>query len=154
MDLNFWFSMSGAAAMLGWLLLILYPKRQRGLLTLTGLIIPAGLGLAYAVFIIPNFRSVEGAGYNSLAEVKALFSNDKLLLAGWIHYLAFDLAVGTYTAKESDRIGLSRVVQIPLLLLTFLFGPIGLLSFVVLKWGQSISEKLAPVLAKKIGAVK
>lgn len=104
---------------------------------------PAIMGIAYAVLFIPSFAEAvgTGAGYNSLAQVKTLFSYDTLLLAGWIHYLAFDLAVGSYIALQSDKIGVSRIIQTPVLLMTFLFGPIGLMAFVGLKFIKSVADK-------------
>jgi len=99
---------------------------------------PALMGIVYAVCFIPSLAGTSGAGYGSLEQVQALMSNPALLLAGWVHYLAFDLAVGTYIAMRSDQIGLSRIIQIPLLLLTFMLGPIGLMAFVILSSFQNI----------------
>ncbi|MEP4050778.1 MAG: ABA4-like family protein [Litorimonas sp.] len=136
-------------AMVGWLLLALYPHRKAWLFKLTGLIMPALMGIVYAAFFIPNLVGTPGAGYNSLEQVQALMSNPALLLAGWIHYLAFDLAVGTYIAKQSDKIGLARIIQIPVLFLTFMFGPIGLMTFVLIKSTRKISEPIFGNLIKK-----
>lgn len=129
MDLDIWFSASGQLAMIGWILLAIWPSRRPWVFGATGLLIPALLGIAYAVFILPNFAHVDGAGYDSLDSVRALMSDEQLLLAGWIHYLAFDLAIGTFIAWKSDQIGLSRLLQLPLLFLTLMFGPIGLSVF-------------------------
>lgn len=141
MNLDLWFSTSSQFAMMGWLLLAVLPRRRKWLFQLTGLIMPALMGVAYAVLILPNFADVEGAGYGSLAQVRALFSHDALLVAGWIHYLAFDLAIGTYIAKRGDEIGLTRLVQLPLLFLTFMFGPLGLMAFVII---QAIQRGSSP----------
>jgi hypothetical protein len=50
-----------------------------------------------------------------------------------VHYLAFDLFVGGVIAKQADEIGLSRLIQAPILLLTFMFGPFGYLLFILIK---------------------
>lgn len=139
MDLDLWFSSADSFATLGWAVLILSPWRRKWMFQITGLIMPALLAIAYAVLIVPNFTSVEGAGYGSLSQARALFSADVLLLAGWIHFLAFDLAVGTYVAKRSDAIGLSRLIQAPILLLCFMFGPIGFMIFVLIKGLRSVA---------------
>jgi hypothetical protein len=55
--------------------------------------------------------------------------NSWLLLAGWIHYLAFDLFLGAWQARQAQRLGISHFLVVPCLLLTFLFGPIGLPVF-------------------------
>lgn len=142
MGMNLWFSSVSQFAMMGWLILALAPRRPKWLLQLTGLAMPTLMGIAYGVFILPNMADVEGAGYVSLDAVRALFSDDRLLLAGWIHYLAFDLAVGTYVAWRSDILGLSRIIQLPLLFLTFMFGPIGLMAFVIMVGLQRGSSRL------------
>lgn len=62
-----------------------------------------------------------------------------MLLAGWVHYLAFDLFVGTWEVQDAVKNSVSHLLVIPCLLLTFLFGPIGLLSYfavrTVVLWG-------------------
>jgi hypothetical protein len=121
---------AGTLAIAGWAALILLPRRPLVDTTLrTGLI--GTLSLTYAVLIFVYFFRVEGGGFNSIAGVRALFLSDPVLVAGWIHYLAFDLFVGLWIAAEADRLGLPRLVQAPILVLTFLFGPVGLLVFLV-----------------------
>jgi hypothetical protein len=68
-------------------------------------------------------------GYGSLEDVGKLFANSWLLLAGWVHYLAFDLAIGSVIARRTADQGLPRFILVPILPLTFLFGPIGFLAF-------------------------
>ncbi|MEM9315304.1 MAG: abscisic acid-deficient protein Aba4 family protein, partial [Pseudomonadota bacterium] len=67
------------------------------------------------------------------------------LLAGWIHYLAFDLFVGAWIATEADRLGLSRLLQAPLLVATFMFGPVGLALFLVMRSGYG-AVQTAPAM--------
>jgi hypothetical protein len=65
------------------------------------------------------------------------------LLAGWIHYLAFDLFTGAWEARDARRLRISRWLVAPCLLLTFLFGPLGLGLYLLLRAG----------LRKKVGVV-
>lgn len=125
------FLLCGNLAMLGWLALIAFPWRWKLLLLLTGTIIPALFGVLYAGLILAYFADVDGGGFGSLDQVRALFADDAALLAGWLHYLAFDLAIGTMIARRADEAGLSRLVQVPMLLFTFLFGPLGFVMFVL-----------------------
>ena len=53
--------------------------------------------------------------------------------AGWTHYLAFDLFVGLWIARDGDAKGISRLVQAPVLLATFMAGPLGLLVWLILR---------------------
>ena len=141
-----WFNM---LAMVGWLLLIFSPKRWNGLLIFTGIIIPSVLGVFYGSLMLTHMSSIEGGGYASLSQVKALMNYDPVLLAGWAHYLSFDLIVGTLIAREADKAGIVRIVQIPILLSTFMYGPVGLVLFLLtwstwhlcLKWRINETEK-------------
>lgn len=121
-----WFSAAGSLAMLGWAALILLPRWQRliGILRYGVVAVLAGL---YAVLILRYFFGIAGGGFGSIAEVRVLFMSDPVLLAGWVHYLAFDLLVGLWIAERADAARIHRVLQAPVLAATFLFGPIGLL---------------------------
>lgn len=98
--------------------------------------------LAYVPLIAANLGG-EG-GFGSIAEVQKLFAMPGALVAGWVHYLAFDLFVGTWIAERSARLALPHALVLPLLLLTFMFGPAGLLAFVVVRaWKRPSSLTLA-----------
>ena len=64
-----------------------------------------------------------------------LFHSDWALLAGWVHYLAFDLFVGAWVAARLDRAGIGRMVQAAILPTVFLFGPLGLLLALMVEGG-------------------
>lgn len=124
------FGMVGPPVLVGWAILILGPRRFRWLNALPQLVIPLGLSALYAVLVLRHFAE-PGGGYGSLAEVRQLFSSDWVLLAGWVHYLAFDLAIGALLATRMERVGIGRLIQAPILLATFLFGPVGFLLAIV-----------------------
>jgi hypothetical protein len=63
--------------------------------------------------------------FSSLAGVMALFDSKGGATIGWIHYLAFDLFVGIWAARNADRRGIARWMQIPVLPFIFLLGPLG-----------------------------
>jgi hypothetical protein len=134
---DFVFSAANTAALAAWLALILLPRWQS--LTsalLYGLI--GALSTIYAAIVAVTFFGVEGGGFNSIGEVRALFASDWMLTAGWIHYLAFDLFVGLWIAARADAMGINRLFQAPILVLTFLFGPLGLLIWLV---ASSVSQR-------------
>ncbi len=122
------FSIASSTAMAGWMLLILAP-RWDVLVAFIRLGLIGALSLTYAVLVFVYFFRVEGGGFGSIAEVRALFTSDPVLVAGWVHYLAFDLFIGTWIAVEADRRGYNRLLQAPMLVATFMFGPLGLLLF-------------------------
>jgi Domain of unknown function (DUF4281) len=132
MNLETLFSAAGAAAMAGWLLLLLVPHRVAAARLVVGSIAVA-LAMLYAA-LIGSFISSGSGGFGSLAQVAQLFRTPGLLLAGWVHYLCFDLLVGLWQRDEAARIGMPRLWLAPCLLLTFLFGPIGWLLFMGLRF--------------------
>ena len=128
------FAAAGALAMLGWLALALSPARApwaAAARAFAGLWIPALLAVVYVVLFARN--GMADGGYGSLDEVRRLFAVPELLTAGWLHYLAFDLFVGAWIAGRAAELGLPHLALLPLLVLTFLFGPAGLLAFVALR---------------------
>ena len=126
------FSVVNGFAAAGWLLLILCGRVRRIPALVTGVIIPLLLGVVYVVLIGANFNGSEG-GFGSVREVRALFANDWLLIGGWVHYLAFDLFIGSWQVRDAQRIGVPHLWLIPGLILTFLFGTAGLLVYFAIR---------------------
>lgn len=128
---DFLFSLTNPLAMIGWALLVLAPRwRGTRALVLSGAW-PLGLAVAYAVLIGAHYLGGHGGegGFASLAQVAALFHNPWALLAGWVHYLCFDLFTGAWEARDAQRRGVPHWALVPALALTFLFGPVGLLVY-------------------------
>lgn len=124
------FSLGGLIAMIGWLALtvsLFVAPLRRWTWRITGLAIPATLAIAYIVLLAQGWGANPEGGFGSIAEVRALFADDNALAAGWLHYLAFDLFVGTWIARAGIGAGINPLLLLPCLPLTFLFGPAGLL---------------------------
>jgi hypothetical protein len=131
MELEQIFSMASVLAMIGWLLLAFLARRPVAQLA-AGVAIPLILSAGYLMLIALHIRGAEG-GFGSLADVATLFQKPELLLAGWIHYLAFDLFIGAWETRDAQRIGLPHLVVIPCLVMTFMLGPIGLLFYFAIR---------------------
>lgn len=134
MTLDTLFSMASTLVLPAWLLLIVAPKWKWTSALTSSFVMPLALGSVYAFLIATEWGSAEG-GFGSLQEVQKLFANPGLLVAGWIHYLVFDLFVGAWEVRDSQRLGIPHALVIPCLLLTFVFGPIGLLVYLALRFG-------------------
>jgi len=126
------FSICGNIAMLGWLLLIISPLHQYLRKAVNSGIIPILLSIVYLYLIITYFGEAEG-GFGSLEDVMALFTVKGMVLAGWVHYLAFDLWIGTWELEDSKKRGIHHLIMIPVLVFTFMLGPIGLLLYFVIR---------------------
>lgn len=122
------FQIASSAAFAGWVILWFAPRTPTTLAFLRFGVVGL-LAVAYTVLVALYLGRVEGGGFMSLAQVRALLSSDPVILAGWLHYLAFDLVAGLWIAERADQEGLSRPWQIPFLALTLLLGPVGLLAF-------------------------
>ena len=128
MTANTVFSIVNPLALLSWLLLIVLPDRRWVSEIVTGLVVPALLAVVYVAVIGTHFFGSPG-GFSSLPDVALLFSNPWLLLAGWVHYLAFDLLIGTWETRDARERGVPHLMLVPCLVLTFLFGPAGWLLY-------------------------
>ena len=125
------FSMLNMITMAAWLPMVLLP-RVRWTATLLPVVMPALLAVVYVVLVVSTMGRTEG-GFSSLAGVSALFDNPWMLLAGWTHYLAFDLFVGGWEVRDGQRRGVPHLLMVPALILTFLFGPAGLLLYLAIR---------------------
>jgi hypothetical protein len=121
------FTLTNPLAAIGWLALVAAPGRRWATLV-AGRVIPLILAVCYLLMFVLHFGGSRGS-FSTLAGVSELFQNPWLLLAGWVHYLAFDLVVGAWEVEDSTARGISRWLVAPCLLLTFLVGPIGFLVY-------------------------
>ena len=126
------FSAVTLAVVPAWLLLVLAPRWRHSAGLVSGVLVPVLLAATYAWLAFRYFPEADDS-FTSLAGVRAAFGNDYILLAGWIHYLAFDLFVGSWEVRDSQRNGINHLVVVPCLILTFLLGPIGLLAYMVVR---------------------
>lgn len=128
------FTFANSSAILCWILLAALPNRRWVTDVITGLAMPIMLAVAYTIIVMVAFPRAEGS-FSTLAGVQQLFANPWLLLAGWLHYLAFDLLIGTWEATDASARQVPRWVLVPCLFLTLMFGPAGWLAYRLLGRG-------------------
>jgi hypothetical protein len=128
------FLAANSITMLCWVALaisLFTPRWQLWIQRLTGYVVPGFFAVIYLVCIRRGFAETTGGGFGSIAEVRALFANDSALAAGWLHYAAFDLFVGTWIVRQGTRDRINRFLLLLCLPITALFGPIGFLMFLI-----------------------
>lgn len=133
-DPNTAFSLASLIALIAWIPLLLslfVPAMRRWTWTATGLVVPGIIAIAYVVLIAAGIGGVGGTDFGSLPEIRRVFANDAALAGGWLHYLAFDMVVGTWIARDGTRRGVPAWLLLPCALLTFLFGPAGFLLYLI-----------------------
>lgn len=137
------FGLAGNLAILGWLALLVAlfvkPARQYAF-PAAQFIIPAILAFGYILLIWQGRGGFEQGGFTSIEAVRALFANDAALAAGWLHFLAFDLFVGAWISRDAAGRGISPLIVLPCLPLTFLLGPAGLLLYLVARTALTPKE--------------
>ena len=126
------FSVLNMVALAAWLLLAIFPGRPLITRTIAGTAVPAFFAAAYSAMIAGAWGSSDG-GFSSLDGVASLFMNRWLLLAGWTHYLAFDLLVGVWEVRDSIERRIPHFLVVPCLALTFMFGPAGWLLYQLIR---------------------
>ncbi len=126
------FQLANPLALLGWIILAASPLSPRWAELIAGVAIPLVMAVGYTALILVHWSDATG-GYGSLPDVMALFTSPAIALAGWVHYLAFDLFVGAWITRTARAEGIAHLFVLPCLVLTFLFGPVGFLSFFILR---------------------
>ena len=126
------FSSASILAMSGWLILLATPFIPIWSNRIAGFAIPLILSVGYVVLFAFSGDN-DGGGYGSLAEVIKLFSFPNAALAGWVHFLAFDLFIGAWQCRTAHVERIHFWLVVPCLALTLLFGPLGLLLFLALR---------------------
>lgn len=113
-----------------WLLMIFLPRRSptRFLLTYQPIILSLAVVYLYALF---TSEPAEGGGFDSLEGLMAMFTSPTAVLAGWIHYLAFDLLAGSYILSDAAKRDIPHIAIVPCLFLCFMLGPSGILLYAI-----------------------
>ena len=106
-------------ALIAWGALILLPRWP----ALLAAILYLGVGLlclAYAIGLVGVVSGLianpggGGADFSTIEGVRAIFASDAGVTIGWTHYLAFDLFVGLWIARDGDAKNISRFIQGPI----------------------------------------
>ena len=135
------FGFTNVLAILAWLVLLFAPRKPLA----HSVVLYLGVALLCLIYTVCFALFLSGSvdigalpgggepGFGSIEAVRALFMSDGGVVIGWTHYLAFDLFTGLWIARDADAKGFSRIVQLPFLATTFIAGPIGLLSWLMVR---------------------
>ncbi|HJQ10379.1 MAG TPA: ABA4-like family protein [Gemmatimonadaceae bacterium] len=134
------FKIAGFAAP-AWALLIFVPTWRGTRWLARSAIVPAFLCVLYVIGIgaqiiagglgfVREFGTAEGVAH--------LLSQADIAIIAWIHFLAFDQLVGIFIYRDNMH---HRYVPIPvqsvILFFTFMLGPVGFLSYYLLRLARS-----------------
>jgi len=131
------FTFQSRLVMIGWLVLVCFPFW--GYMPTTVMAIVLVISAVYAYFILFGRRFDDGArqpnfkDFASLSGVVKMFTNRRVTLAGWLHYLAFDLLIGLFIVLDSQQHDISHFIVLPILFLSLMIGPAGLVAYFVFR---------------------
>ena len=128
------FGLTFAVAAPFWALMILLPRWSwTGRIIASPLIVLPAV-LIYALLVIPAFGEVLPAVVApTLGGVRELLGTADGAAAAWAHLIAFDLFVGRWSWLDSRTRGVPALVMSPVLVLTVLLGPLGLLAYLLIR---------------------
>ncbi len=127
------FKIANTIALIPWILMAVLPKWNVTEKLINSYAFPVLLACVYVFYIAISLGKASG-GFSTLDGVAKLFRNKNALLAGWVHYLVFDLFVGTWEWRDSMQNGISHFILLPCLFLTLMFGPAGFLVYYIIRF--------------------
>ena len=129
--------------LLGWAAMVFAPRTRITRWVLESDVIPLVIGVVYLSLVAPHLPGLLGQ-FDTLEHIGAALQLPGMLLAGWIHYLAFDFLVGRVVLADSQRRGIPHLLVVPCLLLTFMLGPTGYLAYALVRLA---TRRFAPAVA-------
>ena len=138
------FQATNTLALLAWIALVVFPGRKLVSGLVCAVVVPGLLAVAYACVIGWKLTAngLPAEDVMTLAGLREIFGDDWVFAAAWTHYLAFDLVVGAWIARDSVKLGIPWPLRTVALVLTFLSGPVGFLVHLV---GRGLLRREATV---------
>jgi len=130
-----------------WLLLFFAPRHR--LTTVAADVLIFALAALYAAMVLPELPAlIPIIASPELESIRALLATERGVVPGWVHWIIADLWIGRWICFDCLRLGVPHIVRVPLLLATLFFGPLGLLSYLIVR---AIRLRAAPVPFYSIG---
>ncbi len=132
MDWNSIYSAANGFAIIGWIALAFAPLARTKLIWAA-----RGVALIMSVFylymLLFTTTPVPDGNFTSIDGITKLFSLAPNAMLGWAHYLAFDLFIGSWETEDAGARGVPHWLLVPCLFLTLMVGPVGLLTYFVVR---------------------
>ena len=147
---EFLFELSFLVAAPFWALMILAPRWARTVRIVRSPLIVLPPVVVYAVLVLPALGDVLPAVANpTLPGIRELFATATGAAAVWAHVIAFDLFVGRWIWLDARERNAPWWVVSPLLVLTILLAPFGVLLYLGLRtrWAVAVGSPDAQTAA-------
>ncbi len=121
-----------------WFMLIFFPQSHLSRIFVASIFPMLILSGAYIFVLYKSYL----IGYNfignfslylSLDELSRLFEDHLYLMLFWIHFIAINLFIGGWIAKDSQKFNINKIIISIPLIITYLIGPIGLIVYWVIR---------------------
>jgi hypothetical protein len=130
-----------------WLLLALLPHHRFTQLAIHAIWIPLLLGPLYTWALFFGPPPPEGVGFADLQSLMKMFQSPWAVIAGWVHYLVFDLFIGAWIVRDAKRRQINHWLTLPFLFATMMAGPLGLMLYLLLRTAVARTVQLDEALA-------
>ena len=136
------FNICNITILIVWAAILFFPRTSFSKLLISFPWIPLGISFLYIYFIIIS-GGLADADFSSLDGIVSLFkkATPESAAAGWLHYLAFDFWVATWIIRHSQKYEIKHIFIIVPLLFTFMMGPVGILIYSILYFGNKKFKK-------------
>ena len=130
-----------------WLILIFFPQSHICRYLVTSIFPIFVLGGAYVFMLYKSYLGSYDFDKNfdlylGINNVSELFSNKNFLIMFWIHFISINLFTGGWIVKDSQKLGINKILLILPLIITYLIGPIGILIYWLIRIFHSKSINL------------
>jgi hypothetical protein len=133
MSLEIVFAICNYAIVPPWVMLVVAPRWTWTSRVVHGAMPFVLLSIAYAILLFGDRPGPQGAHFFSLDGVTRIFTTPRTIIACWVHYLVGDLFLGAWEARDAERLAIPHRYVIPSLVLTLLFAPVGLSSWLLVR---------------------
>ena len=131
MDYSLLFQIFSKSVVPAWLVLVFFPKNSWRNMAIY--CFAFALALVYTSLMITSLGKLDMQSLSTLEGLKEVFTSDKAVLSGWVHYLIFDLLVGNWIVNNAQKHGIKHYLVIPCLLFCFMLGPLGFVLYSIIK---------------------
>ena len=125
------FALALAIVAPAWVILILDPGGRAARAVVHNALIFLLLAAFHAVVTV--IAAVDPADLSSWDRIQALYRDDVMVLNTWLHFIAVDLFVGAWMARDGTRLGVHGVVVRLCLVVTFSIAPLGIAIYLIVR---------------------
>ncbi len=141
------YSILNIAVLPAWLLLAVLPHHKVTQYAIHAVWIPLLLGPLYTWALFFGPPPPDGAGFSNLDSLMLMFTSPWAVIAGWVHYLVFDLFIGAWIVRDAKRKHINHWLTLPFLFATMMAGPLGLMLYLILRTGVTRQVRFDEALA-------